>query len=312
MSDEPWDKPVRNLTDAAVGMVWRQWRAVGGGASGNRPIAAQVDPEALILASLALLDQEPRLRIVMPDWLIDGARFIGTQRLKNLAPRFGASVLPRLSALAGFVVHRAKDARWRTLLGGGGAGQLFGVQEKRRSSGVVLVAGPTLVLRLRAAFGVGVKADVVAYLLGQELRSTVSSVSESLGCSAPTAFRALQDLVSAGLVRTEEVTAATEYVINGSSWTALLGRGMAEPLWRWWAELLAYVVDVLSTTQSLTGRDVSPFALGVKLRDAGERHARGLTRARGLNRFPTVPDSTEPDAWFAHYKAVSDYLAHHA
>src|SRR5262245_38933426 len=62
-----------SLRDLAIDIVWRQWRAIGGAASGQS-VTRQVDPEALILASLTFDYDEPRLWTVMLDWLRASAR----------------------------------------------------------------------------------------------------------------------------------------------------------------------------------------------------------------------------------------------
>jgi len=308
MSGKPWRKALDSLAESTVDLLWRQWRAIGAGASARGMVARQVDPEALILGSLALGNREARLSLVMPDWLLEGARLISTQRLRNLAPKFGEPVHAGLSALAHLVVHDAKDARWRSLATPSSRADSFQTASRRRSGGVDLLNGPALMLRLRAAFGVGVKADLLAFLLGQELRSTVSGAAESLACSPPTAFRALQDLVGAGFARADEVTAATEYRLESQAWSELLGPGKTLVWWGWWAEVLAYVVDLLRTAEGLERKKVTEFVVGVTLRDVAERHTRGITRARGLKRFGAPPETAEPSDWVSFWAELEKHL----
>jgi len=163
-------------------------------------------------------------------------------------------------------------------------------------------------LRLRAGFGVGVKGDIVAFLLGQELRSTVPTIAESLACSAPTAFRALQDLVTAGFVQSDEVTAATEYKIDDLSWVGLLGKGKTQVWWKWWAEVLEYTLDVLRASESLKAGSAGDYVLGVRFREIGERHSKALSRIRVVGLKLSMPESASPADWVAFNKRITAYM----
>ena len=170
-------KPITaGLLAATVDLLWRQWRAIGGAAAGG-PARAQVDLEVLCLASLTLEPHEPRLWDAMADWIRLGSTLVSVQRLTNLSASFprGAERLPELGRVA---IDEAKDARWRSL-DHSPARRAARARKpvKSRTAGPSLVSGPALVLRLRSAFGIGVKADLIAYVLGIPIRATVSGAA---------------------------------------------------------------------------------------------------------------------------------------
>src|SRR5689334_16645943 len=90
----------RALQKALLDAVWRHWAELGASASAQSGARSVVDPEALILASLCLLDHEPRLNDLMIHWSILNSSFLSVQRLKNLASKFPAAIAPLLSGLA--------------------------------------------------------------------------------------------------------------------------------------------------------------------------------------------------------------------
>lgn len=279
---------VSNLFEATLDLLWRQWRAIGAAATG-RPVTKQVDPEALCLASLLFRDHEPRLWIAMTDWLRFGAPLLSVQRLKNLASQF-PNASDGVRALAVVAWQEAKDARWKPLATSR-RGAANRTSPKQRTAGPVLDGGPALVLRLRAAFTVGVKSDLLALLLGQAYRLTVSASAAALGYAVPTVFRALQDLRAAGLVQSTELPSATEYWTNILSWHDLLGGEQAIARWGFWRETLVYVCAAFELEHQARHRKSSEYAQATSLRDLAMRHEGGLVRAglvdQGLPRSPT-------------------------
>ena len=59
---------------------------------------ALVDPEALVLVSLGLLDHERRLGDLLHDWGARNSDLLSVQRIKNLARDYPESVRVPLSA----------------------------------------------------------------------------------------------------------------------------------------------------------------------------------------------------------------------
>ncbi len=295
------------LLDATLDLLWRQWRAIGGAAAGRGAITKQVDPEALCLASLYLQEAEPRLWTVMVDWLRLGSALLSVQRLKNLAKQF-PPVEDRLRALAAAAVEEAKDARWRSLLGPRPARKAAPRKPmKLRGGGPALTAPPALVLRLRAAFQVGVKADLLAFLLGQPLRVSVSTAAQSLGYSVPPVFRALQDLVAAQLVQSGDFPSGAEYWVHIERWHEVLGGWQAIARWGFWREVLVYVCAALALEQRGQYRKGSDYARAAALRELALRHEGGLVRS-GLVEHG-VPRSPSLEEWGAFHAELARRLA---
>jgi hypothetical protein len=297
------------LVEAAVDALWRQWRAIGGAAAGG-PASAQVDPEVLCLASLALESHESRLWTVMIDWLRLGSGLVSVQRLRNVK-RHLAVPKDSLERFAGAVIQGANDARFKALLSNRprtAAGRSVVSRSRRvkqRSGGPALTARPALMLRLRAAFGVGVKADLLAFLLGQPLRVTVGTAAAALGYSVPAVFRAIQDLEPAGFVRSTAAYGAAEYWVDSLRWSALLDTDNDVPRWAYWREILTYVSAVVRWEERLAERSVSDYARGASLRDVAIAHEADLARAGVFSDGPAFPRSPVLDEWHAFHQHLA-------
>ncbi len=267
-----------NLFEATLDLLWRQWRSIGGAAAGE-PVRKQVDPEVLCLASLFYRDHEPRLWTAVTDWIRFGAPLLSVQRLKNLAPQF-PNISDQLKALGLVAWREGKDARWKSLVGVrrsvSGADR---TSAKQRSAGPALAAPPALVLRMRAGFNVGVKADLLAFLLGQRFRVSVATAAASLGYGVPAIFRALQDLRNAGFVRSAALPAAAEYWVDIPTWYEVMGGEQAIPRWGFWREILAYACAAFTLEHERRYVRSSEYARATALRELAMQHEVGLMRS---------------------------------
>jgi len=294
------------LAGAAVDVLWRQWRAIGGAASGP-PVSKQVDPEMLCLASLAFADAEPRLAVVLEDWLRLGARYLSTQRAKNLATNIpdGEHLVSRLARLA---LTAAGDPRWKSFLSKGAAAKRERLL-RPRSGGPDLLAPPALTLRLRNAFGVGLKADLLAFLIGQRIRVSVSTAADSLGYSVPTVFRGLQDLHASGLVQVTEQMAAAEYWLDAPTWQSVLGKPYL--YWGFWREVFGYVLAIGAWSRKTSARS-SAYAQGTSLRLAAAAHAPALVRAAGIDENVPQPETPNLTEWKHYHHRLAAWMVERA
>ena len=94
-----------SVRQAAIDLVWRQWSSVGAQAAPVGGAATLVvDPESLVLATLALETHERRLTDLLEDWVAVNSGLLSVQRLRNLRTHF-----PESSA-AGVFRHRPYTA----------------------------------------------------------------------------------------------------------------------------------------------------------------------------------------------------------
>lgn len=286
------------LRAAALTVLWRQWRAVGGQTATRGTAQAIVDPEALLLLSLAMTDNEPRLGDVLHDWTLLNADLLSVQRFKNLAAAYPRATAKRLAWLARLVTVEVKDLRWRSLyadervnLAAAGSDPELRAN-KRRAVRVRPNAPATLAFRLRLGFGVGAKADVLTLLIGTAGDgASVREIAGATGYTVAAVRRSAEDMAAAGLL---QVTAEqpVRFRADAGAWGNVLGVGREPPPWRNWKARFAFVADFLAWERVAQAKPLSAYVLGVKGRELLERHKHAFDGDRVVvwSEHTAVPD----------------------
>lgn len=280
------------LRNATLDVIWRQWRALGAGAASRRTKddhapQALIDPEALLLVSLALLPEERRLADLLRDWGARNSDLLSVQRVKNLASAYPAEMQGRLleylSWFATIAHDEGKDLRWRSVVGTESDSKAIGDslrtrKGKVRSTRARLTEDVAMMLRLRLGFGVGVKADLLTYLLAraQEL-VTVREISEATAYTPAAVRRAAEDLAAARLIESMEGQPAS-YRITYEPWSALLRLQERPPRWASWQDRFVFTTAFLNWADAATPRPLSAYALSTQGREFLERHRSALER----------------------------------
>lgn len=231
----------------AVAELWRHWAVINpfaqAGAPGRKTCV--LDPETILLASLALADKESRLVDFLAWYAERVSTLLSVQRTRTLARAFfGGEAL--LRGFAHWAVQFGNDRRWARLAGEPDTA------EPRRGKGPDaprLDHRCTLMFRLRAGFGVGVKADLVAHLFclrGEPRRA--AEIAHAVGYTDKTARIALRELGLAGLVE-ETSDYPVRYAARrglAESFVDLLYGDLGEsvPSWCYWPQVFAVLVRV--------------------------------------------------------------------
>lgn len=237
------------LREATLHVVWRQWRALGAGAAArsaerSRHPRTLIDAEALVLVSLVLMGDERRLADILHDWAARNSDLLSVQRMKNLEADYLDAVqgvlASRLAWFATVARDAGKDLRWRSVaqawteksqasVANRTAG-LLAVAEmpsvrygtKSRATRARLTSGASLLLRLRLGFGVGVKADLLAFLLARaDDWATVREIVEATAYTPAAVRRAAEDLAAGRLIQAREWQPAS-YRVAYAAWAPLL------------------------------------------------------------------------------------------
>lgn len=270
MSHAATAKAIGALEDMAIDILWRQWRAVGGSASSRASWHAIVDPEALVLSSLFFADREPRLSDILSSWVELNAPLLSAQRLKNAQKRFPSAVTERVATFVAQARTLQKHPRWHALASDDDSPPTREHPDVPRATRAPRTGTATLMLRLRAALSVGVKADVLAVLLGNERPVSVRDLVDTLGYTNVGTRLAVEDLVYAGFV-TSAGGRPAQYSAPQARWQALLDIDN-RPTWIPWNLWFALAVDVLGWHAVATGKNVSDYALDVGFRERLEAH----------------------------------------
>ncbi len=186
------------LQSALLNRAWIQWIALGVDAVGERDDAV-VDPEALIALTAELGDADARLRDVSTDWCVAYGRYVNGSRLKQVVRELGTP----LDAIGEYVA---------TVAAAGGPSWPMATQPRPEytTRGKARLDSalprPRLRIRLRAAFGVNARADVLAALLVAPKNGlSVADLARKTRFTKPNVAFAVDALVLAGLLEARAV-----------------------------------------------------------------------------------------------------------
>lgn len=239
MSKTRFANIARDLHEATAGAAWIQWQMLGGQAAAARAPNAIVDPEALVLFSLWLADDEPRVRDFLYGFAGLGSRLLSVQRLKSAMGSFPTGTETRVAEFAASVASFGKDPRWRKLAAPhaprpGRPGKVGPPSTRLGEPG-------SLMLRLRTAFGVDVRTDTLTYLIGRrEAWANVKDISEALLYAKYSVRGACEALADARLIECRS-DRPIRYYADQRRWSALLGLSDA-PSWHPWVAVYAFVL----------------------------------------------------------------------
>jgi len=242
MSKTRFASIARALREAGATAAWIQWQALGAQAAAPRAPSAIVDPEALVLFSLWLADQEPRVRDFLRGFAGLGTRLLSVQRLKGAMSAFPAGTEQRVGGFAALVLAAGKDPRWSRLATTSPPSPPSPARAGKVASPTLRLHQPgSLLLRLRTGFGVDVRTDTLAYLIGRSgSRAGVREIAEDL-CYAKYSVRlACGSLADAGLIVSKAERPVTYYA-DPRRWSAVLGL-RTESAWHPWVSVYALVL----------------------------------------------------------------------
>lgn len=252
------------LRDRTIGVVRAQWAALGAGATAPGLAAAVVDPEALVLASLGLVDHDRPLAGTLAWWAARGSGLMSVQRIRNLSARFPDTVRHRLKEFAASA-RSAGDHRWKGVAGG------TSVEAASPEGGDPRLGGAAgTLLRLRLGLGVGIKADLVGALVGAEGWWRVRELAASTGYTSRAVRRAAEELARGGWIAASPASPA-EYRADVKRWLPMLGLGSPAP-WRDWSRLFALVLAVDAWLRAEEWPDRDPGELEGQARRLVDAH----------------------------------------
>jgi hypothetical protein len=278
---------------AAIDAAWAQWTALASlatTAGQSRPWTI-VDPEALVLASLAFGEREKRLEDMVAAWARQGSFLLSKPRLKSLASGFPTAARDRIPAFARYAAE-AGNTSWKRLAAPATAADY---EPRDKPLGPLrLIEGPALVLRLRAGFGVNAKADVLALLLGLDgAAAELPVLTLATGYTDRAIRTATEEMVLAGFVREIEGRPSS-FRVDPEPWSDILqfyrldrtpDEGPSLPPWHYWAAIFAFLTAVDDWGRSAEEHDLSEYVASSKARDLYEQHERQLLRA-GVDPLP--------------------------
>ena len=311
--------------------AWNEWAQMGLLAPARRTSRWAQDPEALIVFTLEVARDDPRLFDELLDWLLVNESLLSARRLRavcrdrederlvDAALAWVARQRPRAARRSRTPPRSHADGAPTPLFRGmttpvrrpdpafAAAGWLRPVAEPSgKARRPDLLTPIDFAFRLRELLGVGARAEVVRFLLTVEAPSARTRVIADSACFAKrNVHEALGALHAAGFVERWTVGNEQRHGIDRAKWTQLLGIAPDElPAERPWPQLLAGLRAVLRWLDRPDLDSLSDYLRASQARDLLEAVRRDFEYA-GV-RVGTSPGT---GAWSDLEALVADALA---
>lgn len=283
MSDNVPNEAGRIAKDTAVALCWAQWVGLGSMAVPveSRRARSIIDPEALILLSLYVSEDERRLRDMVAWWARTASGMTSVHRLRTVASKFPEQAASEGLPLFSLLAADAGDRRWRKSASGTVPEW---VRPGKGPASPELIEPTALWPRLRAGFGVGAKADVLVFLLGLcGAWASAKVISMATGYSTVAVRQAASEMALARLIR-ETAGRPSEYLAPPEPWAALLelhnvggerATSLLVPRWRFWADIFGFLGRVIEWSQVAASEGSPPVrVVASQARDLMEAHSK--------------------------------------
>lgn len=244
--------------------LWRQWSALGVAGQVRANDDWVVDLEALLLLTCTMSRYDPRLFDEMLDWLQVNGWLINVMRLKRILREEKFAGEPVLAAVAGVLAKGTETPKWKQLAAlhplpaaneplffsedgqpipvvgepetifarygwQRGPLRLRGYSQEFRPAETA-----SLILQLRALFGISVRCEIVFYLLTHEAAHPAQIAREGYYFE-----RAVQgtlvDMSRSGVIQVRSANRKKRYWLKPAEWLRLLNRAdQPAPRWITW------------------------------------------------------------------------------
>lgn len=109
------EKYKSKFLDAVFNMLWKQWTALGVAGHSSANAKYVLDPEALLLFSLEMGRYDQRLFDEILDWLYVNAMFLNVQRLRSLSAKMPHVNSKVIGAVSAYLAKADSSAKWKKI-----------------------------------------------------------------------------------------------------------------------------------------------------------------------------------------------------
>ena len=275
----------RRLDQGLREFAWDEWAQMGVLASPKRRSPWAQDPEALVIFTLEVARDDPRLFDELLDWLAVNEPLVNMRRLRAMSDGEEDELL-FLGAFLWLDLHRrskqvpsTRTSDPKPLFRGvstaiaepdpafAAAGMMRPEVAPSGKSGAPDMRAPiNFAFRLRQLLGVNARAEVVRYLLTTApADADTAAITRSTGFASRNVRQALASLQDAGVVSRR---GKRRFSIDREGWTRLLRIEPEElPAYRTWPQLLGGLRKAARWLRQPEIEELSDYMLGSQARD---------------------------------------------
>lgn len=177
------------------GLAWSLWKELGVAGVDRFHENCLIQPEELILLTMIVSESDPRLRDEVLDWASRHHELVSVSRLRTLLKEMDPYVCNSFSKFVA-ALNSISSAKWPNAA----ENIHFKVKISGKSLLPSLESPSLLILRLRNLFGLGTKADAIAYFLTKNVTKFSASDLVETGYSKRNLMIALDQLTASGIL----------------------------------------------------------------------------------------------------------------
>ena len=269
--------------ETAKSTALQQWDLLHGKGylAGSSRLRSFIDPEALILISLALQHHERRFAHEV-NWLMQkGRHLINFKRLKTLVRLFPSAASARLGPYAYIEWQQQAQATRAAAYGNPVSTKTM----MNTSQGAPdLSIDQSLLLRLRAGFGTSIETDLLACLIGFNDREIgIADLAAHTGYSDETIEQKVNFMVLSRFIKSNQDDNTPKFRANNTLVSTLLklspggSTKKSSPTWISWFHIFSFLAQVEQFTREEKIADIKPYALSKMAGKLVENHKQALT-----------------------------------
>jgi len=288
-----------HFLESLLDLLWRQWSALGVSGYGQAQNSVVIDPEALLIFSCSICRYDQRLFDAMLDWLDKNERFINIQRLRTMISKEKFAAADILAAVAAGMAEKTLTPKWRRVADAvertadKNSGSLFflkngdpmpvlgkedtvfrqygylrsPVENRNRAIAFPPYSPETLLLQMRALFGIGAKSETLLYLLLNE-KGAIQDIASNTYYSWRSIQDALFEMGHSGLLYFPESKRGRFYRLDGKPWLDILLREHQKKIkWICWPPLFRAFELIWEKFNNPEFLESSPLAQSAELRE---------------------------------------------
>lgn len=248
----------KQIDEYLAKLAWSLWTELGVAGLERKHQTFSISPEDLILLTSVLSEFDPRLRDEALDWCTQYHRFISPYRLQILAKK-NKKYLEDSFSIFSATLNSVKKTKWFVFK----KTRPLKFQPSGKSNLRNFKAPSMIYFRLKSFFGVGVRTDILAFLLSEELGEfSISDLLET-GYSKRYIAEILEDLAAAGILHQSQVRNQLKYsFISRDLFIQLLG-GIPKEMIHW-HQILAIVLPIRACVRELEETPMSVKAIDLR------------------------------------------------
>lgn len=288
-----------DLKEGLLDFVWQQWCRLGIAGTSQTKTSWVIDPEVLLAFTSEMGRYDARLFDQVLDWLAVNGSWINAQRLSTIMKQDSIGCPAVMGAVASWMCDRDKSMKWRGIARRNHADAYKPTQPLFRAAhadtkhaidqpdrhfeayGLLReeihtrdMAKPVdmndvvnIMFKSRALFGIGIRADVMVYLLTND-GGHARRIAELLGYNHMRVHEVLTGLAHAGFVSVRAVGRAKHYWIDRRQWAPVLCQGKTPDIqWVNWRPLTRGLTAIWREAWSLEAERADDYIVSSKMRE---------------------------------------------